>query len=160
MEHINIKVKVVPFETCWLQQKSTVFPLKMNIFCLPCKLGHLFVTTFTHRLAATVQKLVGKHALFPPSGWQMVADWYVFCCQGRALTLIERGGNRGAKYSQRHYPFTSFKGKKLPNIVQYNSGLVLKSKQMFLMQGTQKLPIFTFTCFLLSLLLLLLCLCV
>lgn len=30
--------------------------------------GHLFVTTFTHRLAATVQKLVGKHALFPPSG--------------------------------------------------------------------------------------------
>lgn len=95
-----------------------------------------------------------------PSQWQMVAEWYVFCCQGRALTLIERGANRGAKYSQRHYPFTSFKGKKLPNIVQYNSGLVLKSKQMFLMQGTQKLPIFTFTCFLLPLLLLLLCLCV
>lgn len=90
----------------------------------------------------------------------MVADWYVFCCQGRALTLIERGANRGAKYSQRHYPFTSFKGKKVPNIVPYNSGLELKSKQMFLMQGTQTLPTFTSTCFLLPLLLLLLCLCV
>lgn len=76
MEHINIKVKVVPFETCWLQQKSTVFPLNMNIFCLPCKLGHLFLTTFTHRLAATVQKLVGKHALFPPSDRWLPSGMY------------------------------------------------------------------------------------
>lgn len=104
------------------------------------------------------------------TGWQtriIPSQWLTDGCRlvcillsGKSTDTDWKGGNRGAKYSQRHYPFTSFKGKKLPNIVQYNSGLVLKSKQMFLMQGTQKLPIFTFTCFLLPLLLLLLCLCV